>query len=232
MNFAMSELLRGLTDPVTLFGHFTYALLIISMLMRRMIWLRALAVVSGSCKIIYRAFFLIDPVSVVWETIFTLVNIVQLLLIWYYEYHHRFEAEERHFADQMPAGIDRSSVRRLLALGSVRPFEPDALMTRKGEAVADLTYIAEGIVKVEADGKLLAICGPGDWIGELSFLSGSPATATTTVVKPTRVIAFNQHRLKAAVARDATLRRTLESALNRNLAGKLTRANAMGAMPG
>ncbi|SFZ81726.1 Popeye protein conserved region [Devosia enhydra] len=232
MDFSLPELLRGLSNPVTLFGHFTYALLIISMLMRSMVWLRVLAVVSGSCKVIYRAFFLVDPVSVFWEAIFTIVNIIQLILIWYYQYRHRFDAEEKHFAEQMPRGIDRSSIRRFLALGTVTALDPDMEMTRQGQAVADLTYIAEGIVKVEADGKLLAICGPGDWIGELSFLSGREATATATVVKPTRVIRFNQQRLHTAIARDAALRRTLETALNRNLAGKLTRSNAMGAMPG
>ena len=42
----MSELLAGLTDPAILFGHFTYFLLIVSMLMRRMVWLRAFAVAS------------------------------------------------------------------------------------------------------------------------------------------------------------------------------------------
>lgn len=71
----------------------------------------------------------------------------------------------------------------------------------------------------------MAICGPGDYVGELSFLSGKAATVTAMVVKPTRAVVFDQARLNAAVAGDALLRRTLDSALNRNLAGKLTRSN-------
>jgi CRP-like cAMP-binding protein len=51
------------------------------------------------------------------------------------------------------------------------------------------------------------------------------ATATATVVKPARILTFDQTRLAQAVEGDLQLRRTLESALNRNLAGKLTRAN-------
>lgn len=93
MTSMLEQLLRGFTDPVTLFGHFTYFLLIASMLMRRMVTLRILAVASGLAKIIYRAFFVLDPVSVLWETIFVIVNVVQLLIIWYYEYHHRFDDE-------------------------------------------------------------------------------------------------------------------------------------------
>ncbi len=219
----VDELVAGLTRPEILFGHFTYALLITSMLMRRMVALRLLAVASGVTKIIYRAVFVFDPVSVLWETVFVLVNIVQLLLIWYYEHHHSFRADHQHFVDSIPAGVDRSAIKRLLDLSDLETVAPDTILTREGEKVSRLTYIADGIVKIEKGDRVVAICGPGDYIGELSFLTGNPASATVTAVKPTRVLVFEQARLTAAIENDAQLRRTLESALNRNLAGKLTR---------
>ena len=222
---SFDQLLLGLSDPVILFGHFTYFLLIVSMLMRRMVALRLLAVASGITKIIYRAVFVLDPVSVLWETIFVLVNVVQLLVIWYYERHHRFSEEHRHFAENMPGGVDRSAIKRLLDLSKLERYEPDALLTTEGEPVRRLVYIVEGIVKIEHAGRLVAICGPGDYVGELSFLSKKPASATASVVKPTRALVFDQAKLDAAAAGDAHLRRTLDSALNRNLAGKLTRSN-------
>lgn len=225
MTTFLDELLRGLSDPVILFGHFTYFLLIASMLMRRMVALRILAVASGVAKIVYRAVFVLDPVSVLWETIFVVVNVVQLLIIWYYEYHHRFDAEHQHFADNMPDTVDRSAIKRLLDLADLQRFEPGQTLTSEGQAVPRLVYIADGIVKVEHADRVVAICGPGDYIGELSFLSGNPATATATVVKPTRALVFDQARLTAAIGSDAQLRRTLESALNKNLAGKLMRSN-------
>jgi signal transduction histidine kinase len=219
------ELIAGLSDPAVLFGHFTYLLLIISVLMRRMVWLRLFAVASGVTKIIYRAFFILDPVSVLWETVFVVVNAIQLAIIWYYEYHHRFSDDGRHFAESMPAGTERSAIKRLLDLSDLIRSDAGEVLTRDGAPVRNLMYLADGIVKIEHGGKIVAICGPGDYIGELSFLSGSAATATATVVKPARILAFNQARLAAAVDADLQLRRTLESALNRNLAGKLTRAN-------
>jgi hypothetical protein len=107
----LNDLWVGLVNPVELFGHFTYFLLIVSMLMRRMVWLRALAVASGLAKIIYRAFFVLDPVSVLWETIFVIVNVIQLVVIWYYEYQHRFDEEQQHFVDNVPADVDRSAIK-------------------------------------------------------------------------------------------------------------------------
>ena len=231
MTTMIDELLRGLSDPVILFGHFTYFLLIVSMLMRRMVTLRIVAVGSGIAKIAYRAFFVLDPVSVLWETIFVLVNIGQLLIIWYYEYHHRFADEERHFADNMPAGVDRSAIKRLLDLADLQRHATGDVLTTEGEPVKRLMYLADGIVKIELGDRVVAICGPGDYIGELSFLSGRPASATATVVKPTRILAFDQAKLTASIEADPQLRRTLESALNRNLAGKLVRSNDTGQEP-
>ncbi|MBK8083643.1 MAG: cyclic nucleotide-binding domain-containing protein [Devosia sp.] len=221
----LDELTRGLTDPAILFGHFTYFLLIVSMLMRRMVLLRLLAVASGVTKIIYRAFFIFDPVSVLWETVFVVVNVIQLLIIWYYEYHHRFDEEHQHFADNMPDSVDRSAIKRLLDLSDLRRLAPGDKLTSEGQPVTELVYIADGIVKIEHGDRVVAICGPGDYIGELSFLSGKPASASAVVVKPTRALVFDQAQLNASIAADAQLRRTLESALNRNLAGKLTRSN-------
>lgn len=226
----IDELRAGLTDPVILFGHFTYLLLIISMLMRRMVALRLLAVASGLAKIVYRAVFVLDPVSVLWETIFVIVNVVQLVLIWYYEHHHRFSEEHEHFARNMPADVDRSALKRLLDLSDLQRFPADAILTREGDAVTRLLYVADGIVKIEHGGRVVAICGPGDYIGELSYLSGNAASATAVVVKPVRVLSFEQSRLAAAIKVDVPLRRALESALNRNLAGKLVRANETGAL--
>ena len=222
---SFDQLVLGLSDPVILFGHFTYFLLIVSMLMRRMVALRLLAVASGVTKIIYRAVFMVDPVSVLWETIFVIVNVIQLLIIWYYERHHRFSEEHSHFAENMPGGVDRSAIKRLLDLSKLERYEPDTILTTEGQPVRRLVYIVEGIVKIEHAGRLVAICGPGDYVGELSFLSKKPASANATVVKPTRALVFEQARLDTAAAGDAQLRRTLDSALNRNLAGKLTRSN-------
>ncbi|OEO30996.1 hypothetical protein VW23_018475 [Devosia insulae DS-56] len=231
MSGLFDQLLTGLTNPVILFGHFTYFLLIVSMLMRRMVWLRSFAVASGVAKIIYRAFFVFDPVSVLWETVFVLVNIGQLLLIWYYERHHRFTEDHRHFVDSMPPSVERRALKRLLAFATVREVPADEVLVREGEVVKDLLYVADGVARIETAGRIIAVCGPGDYLGEMSFLSGEPATATVVASRPMRVLAFDQQRLHVAVASDAAIHRAMEAGLNRNLVGKLVRANTARVAP-
>ena len=220
------DLIRELTDPVALFGHFTYFLLIVSMLMRKMVWLRSFAVASGLAKIVYRGFFAFDPVSVVWETIFVAVNVAQLLIIWYYERYHRFGEDEKLFVEGMPEGVERRALKRLLQLARIREFGIGDAITREGEAVGELMYVANGVVRIERAGRIIAVCGPGDYVGEMSFLSDIPATATAVAAKPVRVLAFDQAKLKSLIASDAAIRRAMEAGLNRNLVGKLARTSA------
>lgn len=221
----VDALLAGLSSPAILFGHFTYFLLIVSMLMRRMAWLRAFAVASGITKIVYRALFVFDPVSVLWETVFVLVNIGQLVILWYYERHHRFTGPEHHFASNMPPGMDRATIKRLLGFSRRRAAEAGEVLTSEGEAVNELLYVAEGEVRILHGDRIVATCNPGDYVGEMSFLTGNAASATARAVSPVTLLTFERRRLRAAIEADTALRRTLEAALSRNLAEKLVRAN-------
>lgn len=212
-------------DAAIWVGHFSYFLLIVSMLMRRMLWLRAIAIASGIIKIIYRGFFVFDPVSVFWETVFVGVNITQLIVLWYFDNHYRFKDEKLHFAERIPAGINRRAVRQLLKLATPAQYEIGAHLTEEGAAVTKLIYLADGVVTIERGGVTVAACDAGDYIGELSFLTGNPSTATAIVQKPVRALVFDQARLRMAITEDSELRRVVEVALNHNLAGKLVRSN-------
>lgn len=225
MSTALQDLFAGLSNPVVLFGHLTYLLLIISMLMRRMVWLRSLAVASGLAKIIYRGFFVVDPVSVVWETVFVAVNVGQLIVLWYYERHHTFEGDQRHFIASIPAGVERRSLKRLLGFSSAREVPAGATLTTEGEPVSDLIFVTSGVAVVERAGVVVGACEAGDYVGEMSFLTGKPASATAKAFKPMRVLVFDQAKLKSAIETDAGIRRAMESSLNLNLVGKLVRSN-------
>ncbi len=213
-------------DPSHLLTHLPYALLVISMLMNDMGWLRAIAIAAGVIRIINRAFFEIDPIIVFWEVIFVGVNVVQLLILWYYAKRHRFSEDEQRFAALMPPGVDRRTIRRLLRLARLRHAAEGERLTHEGKPVTELMFIADGVMQIEQGGSIVAVCGPGDFVGEMSFVTGAPASATAIAAKPTRYLAFEQDRLHAAIEADNDLRQALDASLNHNLVGKLAKANA------
>src|SRR5262245_51584217 len=76
-------------------GNLTYVLLIISMLMTRMFWLRVFAIAAGVVGAVYTWFWLNDLISTTWELIFVSVNVVQLAIVGYRNAVMTFSPEER-----------------------------------------------------------------------------------------------------------------------------------------
>lgn len=222
----LQDFVVRMSDPRHLLTHLPYALLVISMLMNDMGWLRAIAIAAGIIRIVNRSFFEIDPVIVFWEVIFVAVNVVQLAILWYYARRHRFSEDEQRFAAIMPAGVDRRTIRRLLRLAKLRHAEEGQALTEEGKPVDDLAFIADGVLQIEQGGRIVAVCGPGDFVGEMSFVTGAAASATAIAAKPLRYLAFEQAKLRAAVQSDGDLRQALDASFNRNLVGKLAKANA------
>jgi hypothetical protein len=225
---AFSDILARMADPTHLLTHLPYALLVISMMMNDMGWLRAIAISAGVIRILNRSFLQIDPIIVFWEVIFVAVNVIQLLILWWYAKRHRFSEDEQRLASIIPANIERRTVRRFLRLARIRHVEPGHRLTTEGEPVEDLMFIADGVAQIEKDGRIVAVCGPGDFIGEMSFVSGAAASATAVAARPMRYLAFDQKQLQAAMAVDGTLRQAVDASFNANLVGKLAKANASG----
>lgn len=222
---AISDFAAAMLDPAHFLTHLPYALLVISMMMNDMGWLRGIAISAGVIRIVNRAFIQVDPVIVVWELIFVAVNVIQLAILWYYAKRHRFSEDEQRLASIIPANIERRTVRRLLRLARLRHIEAGEKLTTEGEAVHDLMFIADGVAQVERGGRIVAVCGPGDFLGEMSFVSGGVASATAVAARPMRYLAFDQRRLRAAAETDGDLRQALDASFNANLVGKLAKAN-------
>lgn len=217
--------LTDLWSPHFAWAHWPYALLVLSMLMRDIVWLRAIAIVAGVSRIFIRAAILYDPVTVLWETALVLINVGQLLLIWWDKRHTHSNEDEALLASTIMPGLSGRAVRRLMRQARWRTVEEGAVLLQEGQTVTDLLFVTDGAARIEKGGALVAICSRGDFVGEMGFVSGHVATATVIADRPMRLANFDAVALKASLAEDKDLRHALEASFNRNLIGKLNRAN-------
>ena len=208
-----------------LVGHLSYVLLVLSMMMRNMTWLRIIAVSAGVTSGTYGYFWLNDPVTVFWEAVFVLTNLVQLLIIAFENRKRALSEEERIIIKALLPKADMRAVRRILKLGVVREVPPQTLLTREGEVVPELIVLTRGTAQVEKGGSIVAVCGEGDFVGEMSFMSGEPATATVMVTNPVHYMGFEHGRLRAFLDRNPDIRHAVEASFNRNLMAKLVRTS-------
>ncbi len=225
MSFMAFDPLALFDNPTLLLGNFTYALMGLSVLMRDIVWLRALAITGGLAKIVYRTYFVYDPVSVVWEALFVVINVVQLILLWWENRPPHFNHEEQHFVTTVAQGLTPAAARALLRTGSWKNVEAGTRLTTAGERVNALIFISQGKVSIESAGATVATCTAGDFLGEMTFANGNAATATAIASEPVRFLSFERHALEKAQAARPVLRLALQASFNRNLIDKLVRAN-------
>ncbi len=206
-------------------GHLSYFLLVLSMLMRRIHTLRFFAILSALVGIAYDAVWLGDPVGVFWEGALLTVNVGQLVLMRWEDRRATFTPEEAAFVNQAFPDLQRARRRRLLDLGLWVSGDPGVVLTREGDRVQHLVYLATGEVTIRMSGVDVATCAPGTFIGELTVMHQEPATATAVLTRPSRYWMVDGRVLRQAADADPELKRSLTASFSRNVRDKLVRTN-------
>lgn len=211
--------------PGKLVGHLSYVLLVLSMMMRSMKWLRIIAISAGVVSALYGYFFLEDFVTVFWEVIFVSVNLIQLLFLAVENRRAKFSEYEQRFIKAALSNVEKAHAKRLMRLATLTDHEAGSILTSEGKPVDRLHFILEGAVRVDKGGSMVGVCGHNDFIGEIGFMLGTNATATAVVTNSIRCFTFEHAALNAMLKKDDSLRHSLESSFNRNLVGKLVKSN-------
>jgi hypothetical protein len=212
------EILRQIFTWDAVPGHIAYAIIAVSYLLTNIFWLRVAAVIGIVFEIVY---FLLSgsPVwtSIAWDTAFILINLVQVGRLLSDRLSLRLTADQRAFLAPIVGQLDKAQIAQLLRTAQWRELADGTVLTVEETAVADLTFICEGRTEVRVKGQTVAHVGAGAFIGDVSFTTGVPATATVTVDEPARVLAFDQEKLHALCKRD----QQIASALYRRIGGGL-----------
>ena len=220
----VQQFLTAFIDPKNLVGHVAYVLLIVSMLMRNMRWLRIFAIAAGTISAIYY-WAQADYVSVFWETIFTLVNVFQLFYIALENSRGRFSKDEKYFIETCLPGLERAQARRFVKLGAWTQVSEEAILITEDTCPQRLKFVVDGTANVTRKSKHLGKVSKGDFLGEMSYLTGQSASASVIAETTLRYLAFDRDVLKEHLAKNPDVRFALESSFNRNLVGKLAKTN-------
>jgi len=99
-------------------------------------------------------------------------------------------------------------------------------LTRQGEPGREFIIICTGTAKVEIDDTTVAHLGPGDFLGELAVISGTPRTATVTATSPMVVEILNRREFMALLDESSSLgRKILVGAVKRLQMNERPRTN-------
>lgn len=125
-----------------------------------------------------------------------------------------------HFGDMKPGDF------RTLMRHANRYFvEEDKILTQEGLPLDRLYYVISGQTYINKKGDCFNV-PEGVFVGEVAFLTGSPASATTTLAAGSEVLEWTNSNLTAASERSVRFKLALESVLSLDLARKVAHSVA------
>ncbi len=110
--------------------------------------------------------------------------------------------------------------RALMRHGQIRRLSENEVLTSIGEVPDSLYFVIEGDLEIQQG--LGRFSSPGrHFIGEVSLMLGTPASATVTLKKGARIVEWRRERLIRAMGRHPKLKIAVESLLGRDMARKV-----------
>jgi CRP-like cAMP-binding protein len=123
----------------------------------------------------------------------------------------------KHFqAVPLFASISKKGIRALVQAADEVDLSAGKVLVHEGEWGRELYVVLRGTAEVTKDGKKLRELVPGDFFGEMAFLSGAARTATITARSDMRVMILGPRQLEVIVDKEPVLaKRMLETMAKR-----------------
>jgi len=214
----------GSADTIVL--QLSYFLLFVAVLAPRMGSLRLLVAASALVGLVRALVWTGDRVTAVWMGLLLAACLLLLGRTVFERRKASFTAEERRMVDSLVTGLSQNRARHLIDQGLWLAGKAGDVLTREGEPVEHLYYLAEGEARVTMAGRQIGTCHSGDLIGELTVLSGEKATATVILDGPARFWCAPAEDLRPYVEAHDDIRRAIEHGFARALKSKLHASNA------
>jgi CRP-like cAMP-binding protein len=190
-----------------------------------MTWLRIFVIASAVVAICYIFFWLRDPVGVFWETMLMLVSVFMLLLTHWKNIRAKFNSEEILFIKYRFPELSKADARKLLDSGKWIEAEKGTQLTVQGAPVSHLYYISQGGVDIFVDDHKIAVCGEGNFVGEMSILTDEPASGTAVLNRTLHYWGIEKSVLMDMVKANPAIAKELDASFSRNYRDKLLLSN-------
>ena len=105
--------------------------------------------------------------------------------------------------------LSKREIKSISRLMTETDVKEGTKLTKQGEPGREFMIISEGTAVVDIDGSTVAHLGPGDFLGELAVLSGTPRSATVTATSPMVLEVLNRREFMALLDENKSLSRKI-----------------------
>jgi hypothetical protein len=206
-------------------GHLASILTMAAYLLKDILWLRLLTILSCVAGIAFNYFVPATPLwSVIyWNLLFAAINIAQIAILIRERTGIHFTEEEKELHDTLFKNFAPFEFMKLMRIAKWLEAKQGEVLAVEKKSLNAVMLIYNGLVGVEANGQELARLKDGNFIGEVSFITGGDATATVRALQPTRYIAWPKDAISQLLNRNPSMRFAMQSMLSTDLTKKLMR---------
>ncbi len=207
----------------TIAGHLAFGLIAFSFLVKDILWLRLVSVLASLFSIFYNWVIPIEPmwIAIGWNFIFILLNLYHIAVIIYEKRPVQMSPKHKELYETMFKGMTPVEFLKITKIADWVHFKSGEVITQQKHAVETLNLIYNGTVDVAVDGKKVAELKDGQFVGEMSFLTEKPATATCVTKHDTELLVWRQEQFKELLKRNPSLYFTIQSLLSAQVSNAL-----------
>ena len=188
-----------------------------------MLWLRILAIVSSLVWIAAMAANNWITASFFWNGVFIAINTYNIGVLLHENRSVSFTDEERELYETLFRSFRPGEFLKVIRIAKWRNAAPGELLLREGGPVDGVGLIMEGSAEVTVLGEHRARLADLDLFGEMSYLSGDPATGTVKAQTPMRYVWWNKEELTRFFDKHPALKAGAHSVITDDLRKKLLR---------
>jgi hypothetical protein len=202
--------------------HVANVLYLVSYLVKDILWLRVLTVVAGSTLMPYYA-LRADPLwaAVAWNVLFIAINAYQIYLLILERRPVRLGEDEQRLYQLAFRSLTPREFQKLVGIGRWESAGEGEVIVRKGEDLDRMMVIFAGSVDVRSGDRRLVELKEGQFVGEMSFLSGERPTVDVVAKQGARFVSWSKAPLRAFLEQHGGMRAALQMILGADLVGKL-----------
>ena len=158
-----------------------------------------------------------------WNFLFFAINMFWIVVIIRQRRPPKMNADQRQlYEDVFEKGCTPQEMLKLLSIAKYESVQPGDKLIAKLTSPNGLRLIQSGRAEVVVDSNIVAELGRGDFVGEMSYLTGEAAVADVVALDPVRYVSWSTDDLKKLFEGRAGLNSALNRILGIDLVRKLT----------
>ena len=207
----------------TVAGHLAFGLIAFSFLVKDILYLRLVSIVASLFSGFYNYAIPVEPmwIPIGWNFVFVALNLYHIAVLMYEKRPVKMNDKDAELYETLFKDMTPVEYLKVSKVAEWKTFKSGEVIIKQGTPVKDLHLIYNGTVNVTVDRVKVAELKDGQFVGEMSFLTEKPATATCIVKHDSELLVWKQEQFKELLKRNPSLYFTIQSLLSAQVSSNL-----------